>query len=79
LYSSHKYNRNDSVKEDEIGRAYRTHEKKYAYRVLVGKPEGKRPQGRPKNWRVINIQMNLREIGWSGLDWLKIGIGGRLL
>jgi hypothetical protein len=41
-----------------------------AYRILVGKPEGKRPLGRPTRRWVDNIEMNLREIelGWCGLD-----------
>jgi hypothetical protein len=44
-----KCNQNDTVKEDEISRACSTHGETYTYRVLVGKPEGKRPQGRPRN------------------------------
>jgi hypothetical protein len=39
-----------------------------AYRILVGKPEGKRPLGRPRSRWVDNIKMDLREIGWDGLD-----------
>jgi hypothetical protein len=38
-----------------------------AYRILVGKPEGKRQIGRPRRW-VGNIKLNLREIGWGGMD-----------
>jgi hypothetical protein len=38
-------------------------EKRNAYRVLVGKPEGKRPQGRPKRMSNYNIEIGLREIG----------------
>jgi hypothetical protein len=37
-----------------------------AYRILVGKPEGKRPHGRPRRRCVDNIRMDLREIGWNG-------------
>jgi hypothetical protein len=41
-------------------------------RILVGKPEGKRLLGRPtRNW-VDNIKMNLREIGWDGMDWIHL-------
>jgi hypothetical protein len=36
----------------------------------VGKPEGKRPQGRPKRRWVDNIRMDLREIGWDDMDWI---------
>jgi hypothetical protein len=43
-------------------------EKKNAYRLLVGKPEGKRPPGRPRRWWVDNIKMNLLKIGWGGVD-----------
>jgi hypothetical protein len=52
------------------------------YRVLVGKPEGKRPLGRPRRRWEDGIKMDLREIGWggwSGFTWLRIGIIGRLL
>jgi hypothetical protein len=43
-------------------------EKKNAYRILVGKPEGKIPLGRPRSRWVENIKMDLREIGCYGLD-----------
>jgi hypothetical protein len=39
----------------------------------VGKPEGKRPPGRPRFRWEENIKMNLREIGWSGMDWSHLG------
>jgi hypothetical protein len=54
-------------------------EKKNAYRILVGKPEGKRPLGRPRRRWMDNIKMDLREIGWIGLIWLRIGTGRGLL
>jgi hypothetical protein len=38
----------------------------------VGKPEGKRPLGRPRRWWVNNIKINLREIGWDGMDWIDL-------
>jgi hypothetical protein len=37
-------------------------------RLLVGKPEGKRPLGRPRRRWVDNIKMDLREVGWNGMD-----------
>jgi hypothetical protein len=40
------------------------------YRLLVGKPEGKRPLGRPRCRWVDNIIMDLGEIGWGGVDWI---------
>jgi hypothetical protein len=38
----------------------------------VGKPEGKRPLGRPRCKWVDNIKMDLREIGWDGVDWIDM-------
>jgi hypothetical protein len=43
-------------------------EKRNAYRIFVGKPEGKRPLGKPRRRSVDNIKMDLREIGWDGVD-----------
>jgi hypothetical protein len=45
-------------------------EKRNAYRILVGKPEGRRPLGRPRRRWVDNIEMDLREIGRDGVDWV---------
>jgi hypothetical protein len=45
-------------------------EKTNAYRILVGKPEGKRPLGRPRRLWVDNFKMDLREIEWDGMDWI---------
>jgi hypothetical protein len=42
------------------------------YRILVGKPEGKRPLGRPRRRWVDDIKMHLREIGWDGMDWIDL-------
>jgi hypothetical protein len=52
-----------------------------AYRILVGKPERKRPLGRRSHRWVNNIKMDLREIGWGGTNWicLRIGTTGGLL
>jgi hypothetical protein len=47
-------------------------EKRNAYRILVGKPEGKRPLGRPRRRWVDNIKMDLRGIGWDGMDWIDL-------
>jgi hypothetical protein len=46
--------------------------KRNAYRILVGKPEGKRPLERPKCRWVDTIKMNLGEIGWGGMDWIDL-------
>jgi hypothetical protein len=50
------------------GHAVRIRETRNAYRILVEKPEGKRPLGRPRCRSVDNIKMDLREMGWYGLD-----------
>jgi hypothetical protein len=47
-------------------------EKRNAYRILVGKPEGERPLGRPRRMWVDNIKMDLREIGCDGMDWIDL-------
>jgi len=49
------------------------------YRVLVGKPEGRRPLGRPRRRWVDNIRTDLQEVGWgkwTGLGWPRIETGG---
>jgi hypothetical protein len=43
-----------------------------AYRILVGKSEGKRPLGRPRRRWVDSIMMDLKEIGWDGMDWIEL-------
>jgi hypothetical protein len=55
-----------------------------AYRILVGKSDGKRPLGRPRRRWMDNIKIDFREIGWYGmvwirLIWLRIGTSGWLL
>jgi hypothetical protein len=47
-------------------------ETRNAYRILVGKPEGKRPLGRPRRRWVDNLKMDLGEIGWDGRDWIEL-------
>jgi hypothetical protein len=47
-------------------------EKKNAYRLLVGKPEGKRPLGRPRRRWVDNIRTDLGEVGWGDVDWIGL-------
>jgi hypothetical protein len=53
-------------------------ERRGVYKVLMEKPEGKRPLGRPRHRREDNIKMHLQEAGcgvWTGLIWLRIGTG----
>jgi hypothetical protein len=47
-------------------------EKRNAYRILEGKPEEKRPLGRLRRTWVNNIKIDLRERGWSGMDWIDL-------
>jgi hypothetical protein len=47
-------------------------EKRNAYTILVGKPEEERPLGRPRRRWVDNNKMDLREIGWDGMDWIDL-------
>jgi hypothetical protein len=57
-------------------------EERKVYKVLVAKPEGKRPLGRPRRRWENGLRMDLREIGLGGVigfDWLRTGIGGGLL
>jgi hypothetical protein len=54
-----------------MGRTCSTNgEKRNAYGILVGEPEGKRPLGRPRRRWEDNIKMDLRETGWGGVDWI---------
>jgi hypothetical protein len=55
-----------------VGHVARMGEKGNAYRIFVGKPEGKRPLGRPRRTWMDNIKMDLREIGWDGVDWIDM-------
>jgi hypothetical protein len=59
-------------------------EERKMYKILVGKPEGKRPLGTPRRRRENGFRMDLTEIGWggsrsSGSRWLRIGTDGGLL
>jgi hypothetical protein len=47
-------------------------EEKNVYRVLVGKPEGKRPLERPRSRWEFGIKMDLRETGWGGVEWIHL-------
>ena len=60
-------------------------EKRGAYKVLVGKPEGRRPLGRPRRKWGDTTKIDFQEVlwgggvAWTGLIWLRIGKGGGLL
>jgi hypothetical protein len=53
--------------------AYDTNgEKRNAYRILMGEPEGRTPLGRPRCRWVNNNKMDLRKIGWDSMDWIDV-------
>jgi hypothetical protein len=45
------------------------------YKILVGKPEGKRSLGRPRRRWEDNIRVDLKDIGWEGVDWIHLALG----
>jgi hypothetical protein len=51
-------------------------ERRIVCRVLVGKPEGKRPLGRPRHRWEDNIRIDLQELGCGGMDWIDLTQGG---
>jgi len=55
-----------------VGHVARMGERRGVYRVLVGKPEGKRPLGRPRHRWEDNIKIDLQEVGCGGMDWIKL-------
>jgi len=56
-----------------MGHAALMGERRGAYRVLVGKPEGKRPLGRPRHRWEDNIKMDLQEVGCEDMNWIDLG------
>jgi hypothetical protein len=74
-----KYYYADKVNENEVGRTCGTRERRYkVYKILVGKPEGKRPLARPRVDGRMGSERILRRLAegvYSGLSWLRIGIG----
>jgi hypothetical protein len=71
-----------SGRMSSAGLVTRIGEMRDAYKILIDKPEGKRPLGRPMRRKEDNIRMNLREIGWEVWTvrmWLRIGTSGGFL
>jgi hypothetical protein len=54
------------------GHVARMREKRNAFRLLVRKPEGKRPLGRPRRRWVDNIRLDLGEVGWGEVNWIGL-------
>jgi hypothetical protein len=55
-----------------MGGTCNTNGEKNAYRLFVGKPEGRRPLGRPRRRWLDNIRMDLIEVGWGDVDWIGL-------
>ena len=55
-----------------VGHVARMNEKRGVYRVLLVKPEGKRPLGRPRHRWEDNIKMDMQEVGCGGMDWIEL-------
>jgi len=58
-----------------VGHVARVGEERGMYSVLVGKPEGRRPLGRPRRGWVNNIRMDLQEVGCGYMDWIGLAQG----
>ena len=54
------------------GHVARMRARRSLYRVLEGKPEGRRPLGRPRRRWEDNFKMDLQEVGWGGMDWIAL-------
>jgi hypothetical protein len=61
-----------STRMSWAGYVARMGEGRGAYRILVGRPEGRRPLGRPRRRWEDNIKMDLQEVGWWGMDWIHM-------
>jgi hypothetical protein len=67
-----KYYSGNQIEKNEMGGACSTMgEKSGAYRILVGRPEGRRSLGRPRRGWEDNIKMDLQDVGW-GMDWIEL-------
>jgi hypothetical protein len=77
-----KYYSGNQIEKNEMGGACSTYgDKRGAYRILVRRPEGRRPLGRPRGRWEDNIKMDLQEVGW-GMNWMELAQdreGGELL
>jgi hypothetical protein len=63
----------DQIEKNQMGGACSTYRKKRgAYRILVGRTEGRRTLGRPRRIWEDNIKMDIQEMGWVGTDWIEL-------
>ena len=62
---------NDLYSSSNIVQLIKSRRMRGVYRILVGKPDGKRPLGRPRNRWEDNTKMHLKEVGW-GMDWIDL-------
>jgi hypothetical protein len=63
----------DKIEKNEMGGACKLYGgEESIYRVLVGKPEEKRPLVRPRRRWEGNIKLDLQEVGYGGMDWMKL-------
>jgi len=60
------------LRQEREGHIARVGERRCVYRVSVGKPEGKRPLGRPRGRWNDNIKMDLQEVGCGSMDWIEL-------
>jgi len=73
ICTAHPILKGDKIEKNEMGVTRGAYgEGIGVYRFLVGKPEGKRPFGRPRRRGDDNIQMNLQEVGFGGMDWIEL-------
>jgi len=73
ICTSHPYCAGDQIEANEMGGACGTYGgEERRIQVLVGKPEGKRPLGRPRPGWKDNIKMDLEEVGWRSMDWIDL-------
>jgi hypothetical protein len=68
-----KYYSGNQIENNEMSGACSTYgEKRGAYRILVGRPKGTRPLGRPRRRWENNIKMGLQDVGWEGVNWTEL-------
>jgi hypothetical protein len=73
ICTAHQYYSGNQIKKNEMGWVCSTYvEMRGVCRVLVGKPEGKRPLGRPRRRLENNIKLDLQEVGCGGMDWIEL-------